>query len=295
MVTLQELEALDLMLWLRSGTTVATLVDANQSSISRRSQRALQRFQARLRRQGQGWSIQTRLHVLLDLERRLHQQFRLHRQQGLRLNVPHWSQPPLRGCPLPGWVINPENGPLLCDNPLDLLRSHVIDACLITPTQVDAPQQDLALFEIYSTDIDLYEIAPTAAEKGGSDHGARPTMTLDILEQGRLLPPDFLPTTCRGSSLERFEDLCTQYGLPAPSSVPDSSRRHALAFLTPAMASRLERPRWLSLEIAWPYRESLAVLRANAEEPAVQLLLECLRSAFRGAVPVHATAAAHGA
>lgn len=293
MVTLQELEALDLMLWLRSGNTVAALIGANQSSISRRSQRALKRFQARLRRKGEEWSIQTRLDLLLDLERRLHQQFRLHRQQGLRLNVPHWSQPPLRDCVLPGWVVNPENGPLLCDNPLDLLRSHVIDACLITPTQIGAPPQDLALFEIYSTAIDLYEIATPDAEGGGGDHGARPTRALDILEWGRLRPPDFLPTTCRGSSLARFEGLCGQYGLPAPSSVPDSSRQRSLAFLTPAMASRLEQPRWLSLEIAWPYRESLAVLRANAEEPAVQLLLECLRSAFHRAVPLHAAAAAH--
>lgn len=292
MVTLQELEALDLMLWLRSGNTVAALVGANQSSISRRSQRALQRFQARLRRHGPGWSIQTRFHVLLDLERRLHQQFRLHRQQGLRLNVPRWSQPPLRDCLLPGWVVNPEHGPLRCDNPLELLRSHVIDACLVTPTQIDPSQQDLALFEIYSTDIDLYEIGAAAGE---GSRGARPTRAADILGLGRLQPPDFLPTSCHVSSLDRFQGLCAQHGLPTPSSAGDSSFRPSLAFLTPLMASRLERPRWLSLEIGWPYRESLAVLRSNAEEPAVQLLLECLRSAFDRALPVHATATVHSA
>lgn len=286
MVTVQELEALELMLWLRNGNLVASLVGVNQSSISRRCHRALARFQARLRREPHCWSVDTSIPVVLDLERRLHQQLRLHLQQRLRLNVPHWTQPLLRGCSLPGWICNPEDGPLVCDNPLALLRDRVIDACLLTPTQIGSSQDDLLFFELYHTEIDLYEIAsPPAADSPGL-----PSQMLDILSQGQLRLVEFLPTTCRRSSLERFRALCAQFDLPEASSFTDSSQLRSLAFLTPPMAGRLQSPRWLPLEIAWPYRESLAVLRSNAEEPAVQQLLECLRSSLPAAVQQQAAA-----
>jgi len=42
MVTPEELEALDLMCWLRNGDAAARLAFCNQSTISRRSQQALQ-------------------------------------------------------------------------------------------------------------------------------------------------------------------------------------------------------------------------------------------------------------
>jgi len=44
MVTPEELEALDLMCWLRNGDDAARLAYCNQSTISRRSQQALKVF-----------------------------------------------------------------------------------------------------------------------------------------------------------------------------------------------------------------------------------------------------------
>jgi len=276
MVRLEELEALDLMLWLQNGCIAAEVAGTNQSTICRRARRAMDTFAVRLLRRKDAWQVSSPMAPLLNLQRQVHQQWRLRTHQGLRLNVPYWSRQPLRHAPLSGWIINPENGPLVCENPLKLLRAHVIDACLITPTQLAQDAcSDLALFELYRTWIDLHVFVSEAEDQHCWD--SRPQ---DLLAHGRLDPLPFLPSSCRLSSLQRFETLRRELHLPVCDSLqgpePSSASAPRLAFLTPVMAYGRADLRPLQLQLNWPYRECLAVLRSNADQPPIQALTEQL-------------------
>lgn len=292
MVRLEELEALDLLLWLQNGITAASVVGTNQSTICRRAQRVLTTFAARLHRDKSDWWIETPLFGLLDLQRQIHQQVRFRRRSALRLNVPFWSRSLVDRCSLSGWLRNPEQGPLVCEQPLELLRRHVIDAALVTPTQVaQQPSDDLLLFDLYRTRIDLHLLAGAAWE-GVPDPS--PEAATDLLRRSRLKLMPFLPASCCASSRLRYEELCGQLGLPALEPGRDSSADPGplapVAFLTPVMALGLDRQRPMTLDLEWPYHEYLAVLRSQADQPAIQSLVEQLRSgmprALRQLVPM---------
>ena len=75
MVTPEELEALDLMCWLRNGDDAARLAYCNQSMISRRCQQALKVFNL-LPSHGQRCHAQAGPSTLLRMEREVHQLFR---------------------------------------------------------------------------------------------------------------------------------------------------------------------------------------------------------------------------
>lgn len=298
MLRLEELEALDLQVWLQSGATAASVAGTNQSTVCRRSRRALDSFHAELQRDREVWQVQTPLAQLLDLQRQIHQQWRFRAGRGLRLSAPAWSRAALRACSLPGWIITPEDGPLVCENPLELLRAHVIDACLLTPTQLAGqPQADLALFDLYDSHIDLHLIAAGEPETPAaiSSQAAR-----DLLIHSRLQLLPFLPSSCCLSSRQRLQQLRRELGLDAGDTgaapQPGAAAPPRLVFLTPVMARGLAVLRPLPLPLEWPYRESLAVLRSSAEQPAVQALVENLQGELPrtlqklvpgGAVPIH--------
>lgn len=279
MVRLEELEALDLLVWLQSGNTAAAVSGTNQSTICRRAHRALDCFQAELRRHSGAWQVLTPLAPLLDLQRQIHQHWRFKVGRRLRLNAPAWSRAALGGCSLPGWITTPEDGPLVCENPLELLRAQVIDACLLTPTQLAGqPQADLALFDLYDSRVDLHLIGGGEPETPAS---ISPQAAQDLLIHSRLQLQPFLPSSCCLSSHQRFEQLRRDLGLDRSDTLAvrrrggDASPR--LAFLTPLMARGLGELRPLPLPLEWPYRESLAVLRSSADRPAVQALVETLQ------------------
>lgn len=279
MLRLEELEALDLLVWLQSGVTAAAVAGTNQSTISRRAKRALDSFRAELVRDRLAWSIETPLAPLLDLQRQIHQQWRFKSRRFLRLNAPAWSRAALRALPLPGWILNPEDGPLVCENPLELLRAHVIEACLVTPTQLAGGQhRDLALFDLYGTHIALHRVAAEPE----TEAPITPYAAQNLLVHGRLNLPPFLPGSCCASSHQRFAQLRRELGLAGNGSAAEPRRRSEappqLVFLTPVMARGLDALRPLPLSLEWPYRESLAVLRSNADQPAVQALVERLQS-----------------
>jgi hypothetical protein len=281
MVKLEDLEALDLLIWLQNGITAAALVGTNQSTISRRSKRVLTTFAARLHRQQGTWRIDSPMHGLLDLQRQIHQQVRFRRHRALRLNVPSWSRSLVARCGPGGWLLNPEQGPLVCEQALDLLRGHVIDAALLTPTQLALqPRDDLEVFDLYDTRIDLHHLGSVPRE-GRQDPSREEA--IDLLGCSRLELLPFLPASCCDSSRLRFEQLRSQLGLPTaepPGVVAngDSALLAPVAFLTPVMALGVAHQRPLTLELDWPYRESLAVLRCQADQPAIQSLVEKLRA-----------------
>lgn len=282
MVTQEQLAALDLLIWLKTTERASRLARSDQSTICRRTQTVLRQFGLRLDR-GQAGRRPIGNLELLDLERQVHQQARFRGHRPLRLHVPYWTRRnALRDLP-DGWCANPALPDLVCEDPVSLLREHILDACLITPTQLPAFHHDLVLLELYRRPIELTLLLPP------DDH---PVDVRDRfwwqLENGQLnlqLMP-FLPESCRQRSGDWFKAL-------GPLAVPGPQRSRRLepsryaaqsltvAFLTPEMREAQDRP-WLveATVQPYPYVERLAVLAEHAAEPAVQRLQEQLLARF---------------
>lgn len=287
-VDLDQLESLDLLLWMAGSYRAAQLANSNQSTIIRRAQTVLATFGVTIRREPSGWSDRgdTRL---LAMEREVHQRFRFLGRGRLRLHVPLWSLPlALERLPS-GWMHNPEDREHVCENPVALLRERIIDACLVTPTQMPADTGGLAMFEIYRSPIELTILSP----RGGGDPPLR-----RALEEGRLdlrLFP-FLPRSCREASRKWFERLRQSMGHhPESRRAREASAGLEVAFLTPQMRRFIDRP-WV-VDAATPrhYCERLLVRAEKAQEPLFLALLDhlqqgCLSS--RAAMPSHSTVVA---
>ena len=126
MLSKEELAAVDLLIWQRTGALAARLSGCNQSTISRRLARATDVFGMRLRRiQGEwnSWGCDG----LLALERQLHQLGRLLGHGPLRLEVAPYLGPFLASPPPPGWVLGPMDH-VGVQRPLQLIRDRVIEA-----------------------------------------------------------------------------------------------------------------------------------------------------------------------
>ena len=282
MVTQEQLAALDLLIWLKTTEQAAQLAFSNQSTICRRTQTVLRQFGLKFERGPSGRRPAGDLE-LLDLERQVHQQARFRGHHPLRLHVPYWTRrEALRDLP-DGWCANPTLPDLVCDDPVTLLREHILDACLVTPTQLPARQDDLVLLELYRRPIQL--ILFPRPEDHLTDVRDRFCWQQ---ENGRLnlrlLP--FLPESCRQRSSNWFKALEA-----GPGSAPDRLRRLepsgyagqslTVAFLTPEMRATQDLP-WQVEETVqpYPYVEHLAVLAAYAAEPAVLRLQEQLVARF---------------
>ena len=126
MVEIEELDALDLTIWLGRGSDAAARLGCNQSTISRRSQHCLQVFDLRLHRDREGWP-RTRQHDLLQLEREVHQLYRLRQGRQLRLDASLLAAPLLRSGVPRGWLAGSLDG-LGWQRPLRLLEERILDA-----------------------------------------------------------------------------------------------------------------------------------------------------------------------
>ena len=154
MVTEEQLTALDLTIWLGSTEQAADVDYTNQSTISRRNQKVLKQFGIQLKRSESMLVVCGDLQ-LLDLERQVHQLARLKHRKRLRLQVPFWLQQS-GGLDLPeGWTMNSVRGDFSCADPITLLREHVLDACLATPTQMPSEREDLIVIELHQRPINL--------------------------------------------------------------------------------------------------------------------------------------------
>jgi hypothetical protein len=126
MVLIEELDALDLLIWLGRGTAVAQRLGCDQSTISRRSRQCQQVFNLRLRRQQAGWDV-SRIDPLLELEREVHQLYRLRQGRQLRLDASLLAAPLLRSGPPQGWIAG-DLDRLGWRRPLQLLQERILDA-----------------------------------------------------------------------------------------------------------------------------------------------------------------------
>jgi hypothetical protein len=277
MVSLEHLAALDLLLWLRSTDRAAAVAGTNQSTISRRSRSALESFGVTIRRGADAWIDSG--DPLLQLERQIHQRVRLMGRQPLRLEAPYWSRRRVLSSLPEGWCGNPAGADWVCDNPLDLLRARIVDACVLTPTQIPAQADDLVVIDLHRSAIEL-TLFPRhrLSELSG---GWRRHLELGALHL-RLLP--FLPRSCRRRTSEWFAQLAGPAG-PAAAGRRSGARQDAadlsVAFLTPEMRAAQELPWEVDASIApFPYVERLVLLADLAAEPALFRLQEHLLQSF---------------
>lgn len=135
MVSVDLLEALDALLWLRTGHHAGGYLGCTQSTVSRKSRRCLQTFQLQMVRRGGEWQLQGDCE-LIDLERHVHQALRWQQARALRLDAQHWCAhllPPAEA--LPSWRCGNLNYADY-DRPLQLLRLGVIDAWISSAPDV---------------------------------------------------------------------------------------------------------------------------------------------------------------
>ncbi|MCB4411672.1 hypothetical protein [Synechococcus sp. MU1611] len=279
MVTEEQLAALDLTLWLGSTERAAEVEFSNQSTISRRHHKVLRQFGIELKRTKRELEVSGDLQ-LLDLERQVHQMARLKRRLGLRLQAPFWLQNSPGVVPPEGWTMNPQRVDLNCTDPVTLLREHVLDACLATPTQIPDNRDDLFILKLHNRPIEL-----TLLNRNNQSESELADSFQWSLERGNLqlkLMP-FLPASCRERSQEWFEELLTINQPERNKTMTLRPSRHSgqsfhMAYLTPEMRVAQPLP-WLVDQNFEPYiyTEHLVVLAQHANEPAMLALIESLQ------------------
>jgi hypothetical protein len=269
MVSLDHLAALDLLQWLGTTERAAAQAFTNQSTISRRHRTTLETFGLQLLRSRDGLRLQG-AKQLLALERRVHQCARFAGLQPLRVQVPFWSSNLLCKTLPDGWCANPALMGVVCQDPVALLRDRVVDACIVTPTQLPSATDDLLLLDLYRRPIE-FTVFATASGLAASELGCG--CLEPSLWQLQLLP--FLPRSCRERSWQWFQAL--QPPAAAHHAQGEAVTPMPVAFLTPEMRQAQARPCCVSDAVdPYPYVERLAVLAENASEPALQRLQEHL-------------------
>ena len=279
MVTEEQLTALDLTLWLGSTERAADVDFSTQSTISRRNHKVLKQFGINLIRNKSELLVSGELQ-LLDLERQVHQIARLKRRRALRLQAPFWLQHS-PGIVIPeGWKMNSPRADISCRDPVTLVREHVLDACLATPTQIPDDRDDLLILELHKRSIDLTLLDLTKESQGNLEDGFRWSLERGNLEL-QLMP--FLPASCCDRSQQWFDQLlriCDPDRQESTDLRPSSHSGESflMAFLTPEM--RMAQP--MAYKVyedfePYNYTEHLIVLARHANEPAILALIESLQ------------------
>lgn len=129
MVTLDELEAFDLTTWFGSRQLAAEVKHCHPSGIGRRCQVVVERFDLALLGRSRYCSMSVEGHELLQLQRRVHQDFRFHFRSGLRLE----AAPDVSSALPPGWwmpVVRQGKKPLSRKKICELVHDSIVDAAL---------------------------------------------------------------------------------------------------------------------------------------------------------------------
>jgi len=123
------LEALDALMWLRSGDQVAKRFGISPATTSRHRHRCLQVFGLSMERRHGEWQLLGPQELLL-LERRVHQMARWKGRRPLRLEATYWSAPLLQSPPLEHWMLGLSIGGASPENDGSLERRRADDALL---------------------------------------------------------------------------------------------------------------------------------------------------------------------
>lgn len=269
MVGLEQLEALDLLIWLRSGAATASAARCDESSISRRAQSALKAFKLNLQR-----GNEFRLcgdQTLLRLQRLVHQQARFLGYRPLRLEATHYVRHQLSHPPIHGWMLGP------CHHRgyaalLSLLEERIVDAWVTSDLQdlPDHPRFKVIPLWDWPGELVVDSCHPLSGERrlSRSDLDRFPSLTL---------PADLYPELARvihakgfgkARRLSRY-DVGSWHGL-----TQDAATISYGSCLTLQMDTNLTRLDW---DLGLTGGEALIVLSEWTEQPAFALLLEDLR------------------
>lgn len=273
MVGQEYLESLDFMLWLSGSYRATKLTHTNQSTVIRRGNTVLSIFGTDIERCALGWSDRGDTD-LLRMERAVHQKFRFRGRRPLRLHTPLWSHQTVQACLPRSWITNPAEVRHHCENPLQLLRERVIDACLLTPTQLVAAD-DLLTTTFYSSSIDLTLLQGEVCRSPASDFRITIHKACDDPSRFGLTLLPFLPGSCLEATRRWFQATFRREG--DDGSTETSHRTdYQVAFLTPEMRRDLQTPLLIDDSFSKPYTESLVVLVENAAEPSFLNLVDAL-------------------
>ena len=265
MVTVEALEALDLLIWLGNGIQAAQLAHCNQSTVSRRMRLARDGFRLKMRRINGTWQ-QQRVPLLLALERQVHQHSRFTGRKPLRLQAPFWSSEALLNELPKAWVRNPLTPVGSAHHCLDLLEQRLVDACVATlPERPAGDDPRFAVFDLFHSPIHLVTTRTSAMCRV-----SRPSRE----EIGSCCQIATFPFNPRPQ--KRFIHAFYDHHFPAGLA----AEREPVCFANSLMLRILgERMLVQILDVAVPsyYVESLVVLEEHRNSPAIAALLDHLR------------------
>lgn len=271
LVTVETLEALDLLIWVGNGIQAGELACCDQSTVSRRIRQAQATFNLNLNRVNGAWRAEGDP-LLIGLEREVHQLARFMGRQSLRLQAPTWSSEALlRDLPA-GWIRNPLSSIGSPHHCLELLEQRVIDACLATlPERPAGDDPRFACFDLFHSPIHLVTTPNTAVSLF-----AHPTRE-EIGSWGSIATFPFNP---RPQQLFIRSFYAHHFRRNQPHRPGRQAQTNPVYFANSLMLKVLgDRMPLVTLDVDVPshYVESLVVLQEHRATAAVAELVEGLR------------------
>lgn len=273
-VSVEELDCLDLLIWLRTGANAASRLSTSQPRVSRSVQKVSGLFGVTLSKGNGEWEVlgdQT----LLNLERRVHQEYRWRMGRPLRIEAQYYSGPLFCDPPPEGWVAGNFDY-LEIHTPLQHLRNGVIDAWIAC--YPDVPEDDDPdLTCIHLTRLPVHLVV-------GENHPLLELGDQITLEMVREFPTLALPDGAYPKVQKIVQDLGLwmlvqdhnrfskwQSKSPAPSDL-------VIGYASAFTISLFPNPQFiLPLQIPLVVGDSLVVRRDYATHPRLLKLLEHLR------------------
>ena len=275
MISVADLKYLDFQIWLRSGEECAKRLFTTQSTISRRNTETLKTLDLKTKRDEFGeWIIKgdTRL---LNMERIIHQLYRLDNQEEkLRLEATFWSGPTL-ATPVPeGWVNGVWNHVGMA-RPLQLIHEGIIDAW-ISSYQPDLPEPDNPDFAV----IDLCKTPVKLVANKDHPLAKKKAICQQNLESfpAMALPKGWFPRTeekLRSHGLWSTEARMKRYKRELWEGKTEDQT--TLSYATCLGLEVMENLSVLDYDLDLTSGESLIVKKSLIDNEKVQTLLSCLK------------------
>lgn len=274
-VSVSDLDCLDLLIWLRTGTDAATRLNISQPKVSRSIQKVCRILDISISKIGGEWFIKGD-DTLLNLERDIHQRFRIESGLPLRLEAQYYSGP-LFCSPVPsGWTAGNFDY-LEVDTPLRHLLSGVIDAWIgCYPDIPEMNDPDFVCFDLTRLPTHLVVGADHPLLQLGSD------ISLDDVRQ-------FPSLALADGAFPKVQQKLQELGLwNLPLQVNRYSHRHwegrvesdlVVGYATAFSISMLENKySILPIQIPLEVGDSLVIRRRFADHPRFLELLDFLRA-----------------
>ena len=270
MVALEQLEALDLVQWLRSGAAAARRLHCDESSITRRTRASLKALGLQLSRGSEFGLVGDA--TLLVLQRLVHQQARFLGHRPLRLDATHFIRQNLCVLPVTGWLLGP------CDHRgnaamVKLVIGRVLDAYITSDLKGLPSSPELTVIPLWDWPGELVVSSchPLAHERGlnRGDIDKFPMLKLPDELYPELASAIHAMGFCGSSRLDRYDigswDLITE----------DAKSISYGSCISLAANTNLSP---LHLKHGFIGGEALILLTEWLDNPAISLLLEDLRS-----------------